>query len=225
MNSRNNRVIFLLTGVAIGVIIGGAVIWWHLSGFDMPDFSSNNRNNEGRDDYLLNKKQKQKKESQYKKSSWIDAAGIPDSLLVEGDELSDDSSMVTDNSSGSDIVVARDELLFIKYIKVSGSFDGSMAGNELDSLLLDDRSSGNRQKNVVHVEFWRSPINYRGYKFDGSRLILFGIYEYDDFRLLTYDHRLYMKYTSDYYPLRPVADFAALTPVREAALLKELKSL
>ena len=28
---------------------------------------------------------------------------------------------------------------------------------------------------IIYVEFWRSPINFKGYKFNGKKLVVYGI--------------------------------------------------
>ena len=58
--------------------------------------------------------------------------------------------------------------------------------NETDSMIVDSlmdmlaaKSAGrNTQQSkplMIYVEFWRSPINFRGYKFNGKKLMIYGI--------------------------------------------------
>lgn len=73
------------------------------------------------------------------------------------------------------------------------------------------------------VEFWISPINYRGYKLINNKLILFGIEEPDAVKLFRIDGDLFMRYGNDYYRLWPGTEFMAYKRVRDMDLPLTIK--
>lgn len=68
----------------------------------------------------------------------------------------------------------------------------------------------------VVVEFWVSPINYKGYKMSRNKLILFGIEEPDAVKLFRLNDFLYMKYGNEFYRLLNSYDFLAFQRLKEA---------
>ena len=83
-----------------------------------------------------------------------------------------------------------------------------MAGLEV----LEDDEKAMTQ---INVEFWVSPINYRGYKFFRNKIILFGIEEPDAVRLFRRKDNIYMQIVNNYYLLEPTEEFASYQSVLE----------
>ena len=135
-----------------------------------------------------------------------------------------------------DFVIKKDQLLIsyelsVLEIKSDGEKTGekdnptqSMAQNVVDKL----NPAAGLVENVVagdgfDVEFWISPINYRGYKLIQNKLILFGIEEPDAVKLIRFDGILFMKYGNEYYRLWPGSEFMAYQKIKEVDLPLSLK--
>ena len=73
------------------------------------------------------------------------------------------------------------------------------------------------------VEFWVSPINYRGYKMSKNKLILFGIDEPEAVKLYRVKDALYMSYLKDYYRLNASFDFMSYQKLKEADIPLAIK--
>lgn len=58
------------------------------------------------------------------------------------------------------------------------------------------------QNQSLHVEFWESPVNYRGYKLSGKQLIIFGLSPGEDFRFEHHQDGIWMHYNGKIYLLR-----------------------
>lgn len=219
MSSKGNKFAFLAIGLVAGLIAGAVVIWL------LNRYQNNNVDFFTSDEKPLisgNQAEKDKDEAKKDKELWVKFNDHIDTTSLS-DGMSSDSTFYSENDE-ENIIVSRDELLFVKYVKVSGGYSRGDE-NGLDTLLTDSKNPAVNNNNVIHVEFWRSPINYKGFKFDGIRLILFGIYEYDHFSLLGYDQELFVKYNKEYYHIIQNSDFSPLNPLREAALIRELNSL
>lgn len=107
---------------------------------------------------------------------------------------------------GQEIVVVRDELLFSKTIIAKGGNQSKISNSYLDSLLIDNKSSVTGD-NIFRVEFWKSPLNYKGYKLLNNRLILFGIFKYNDIELYFSERTLHLVIEDMDYPLEVSDDF------------------
>ncbi len=95
--------------------------------------------------------------------------------------------------------------------------------NNLDSLLTDDKTSKKKKiDSYITVEFWKSPINYKGYRFDNYKLTIFGLNDYDVTRFKSYNGGLYFKCKNDYYEIVPTEKFRALSMVTNPELIKKL---
>jgi hypothetical protein len=80
-------------------------------------------------------------------------------------------------------------------------------GIEAEPALSDD--------DLYHLEFWVSPVNYRGYKLLGRKLMLYGIGEPDAVQLYVLEQELWMKYHNDFIPLESSGEFQSFNPAQE----------
>ena len=65
------------------------------------------------------------------------------------------------------------------------------------------------------VEFWVSPINYRGYKMSKNKLIIYGIEEPDAVKLYRLNDALFMKYHNEYYRLSNTFEYIPYQRMKE----------
>ncbi len=156
------------------------------------------------------KKKKKKKSTLQNESNVSDslAKAIPDSLLdvnLSFEKINTDTvfSQSSDSNFNSDLVVMQDEKVYARFYKPTGNpvvfhcdYDSKM-----DSLLIDNTM--NLSKEGLLVEFWRSPVNFKGYRLSRQKLILFGIFEYDSLSFHYHEEEvLIMKYKRNNYTLR-----------------------
>ncbi|MBN2745961.1 MAG: hypothetical protein JXR34_04480 [Bacteroidales bacterium] len=166
-------------------------------------------------------KVKKKIKPKTKKSAQLDVSdslimSIPDSLTdinlsfekSNGDTL----SILQNDSIGSvDFVVMQDEKVYARYFKPSGNpvlfhcdFDA-----EMDSILIDN--SMTLPKEGLLVEFWRSPVNFSGYRLSRQKLVLFGVFEYDSLSFHYHEEEvLLMKYKQKSFILKCGNDFSPI---------------
>ncbi|MHC1708095.1 MAG: hypothetical protein AB9842_11340 [Bacteroidales bacterium] len=115
----------------------------------------------------------------------------------------------------SEFIVKRDQFLNTRTYTVAGYPDSlQRQNNRLDSLLTNDVRTKRLSPNTLRVEFWKSPVNYTGYKLSANRLILFGSFIPDEISLEYHNPKLYLKYRNNYYVLETSSDFQNLVTVK-----------
>ena len=74
----------------------------------------------------------------------------------------------------------------------------------------------------ISVEFWKSPVNYKGYKLSRNKIILFGVEDADRIKLYNIDENMYLEFGADYFLLESNQDFKPLIKVRDSNILSQL---
>ena len=239
-NHKVNKLIYLLIGIIFGFFVGGGIIWWQINAGDGSMFGNQSGAGSGDDGNQGNYEQLSMKDMAGRdapggKKDQIGSADSVDMTLDEfvlrfGGEYPDSVLVAIYNSrfsgesvAGEDVVVMRDELIFVKDIEVQGIPSAGKNALNIDSLLTDDHQPAKKNHGVVRVEFWKSPINYKGYKMDGRKLVLFGIYEYDNVSLHWIDGSLYLRSGELCFYIPDSGDFSSLVPVKDAGILKKLQ--
>jgi hypothetical protein len=115
------------------------------------------------------------------------------------------------SSRSNDIHIAKNELIYAIYVIPQGSKNDFLCRtrDSRDSILTNNM--GAKTDEGMYVEFWRSPVNYSGYKLSNNTLVLFGIYEYTQIRLQYMSTGLLrLKYHEKIYDLKCTEEFNAL---------------
>lgn len=146
-------------------------------------------------------------------------------LKLHHDEYPDSFLLATysirQKNKNESITVAIDELMYTKQISISGYVSDD---NSLDSILLDDRYSEKKQ-DFASIEFWKSPLNYKGYKWANQKLILFGFYQFDNIKIKTINKLYYLQYENAYYLLEQSVSFHTIINITDEQLIKKLNEL
>lgn len=124
----------------------------------------------------------------------------------------DTSAMITD-----EVIVRRDEMMKSVSIELAAKPSNS---DSLISIFLEESASGRAE---VNVEFWRSPVNFRGFKFIRNTVVAFGLDAEEPATAALYNGELYIKNGANVYRMYPTARFKPLQQITDGALLKSLK--
>ena len=144
-----------------------------------------------------------------------------------------------DTSGNADIIVKKDELLYTIYSKVrvissdedtlsadtTKNYTASSAAKTAELLNPEAKLPQEDKKVTVYqVELWKSPINYKGYKMQKSKIIIFGIDRPELVKFIDYDGDIYLQSGTSFYMLMPSIDFRSFVKVKDklviAALIK-----
>ncbi|MBX7205358.1 MAG: hypothetical protein K1X81_08020 [Bacteroidia bacterium] len=88
---------------------------------------------------------------------------------------------------------------YMNVVEDEWEFDTLLTPSYLANENPEDTSAETAQ--AVTVEFWKSPLNSRGYQFNGKKLVLYGIEPPYKIHLLTVQDDLYLHYEKKYYYL------------------------
>jgi hypothetical protein len=125
--------------------------------------------------------------------------------------------------ASEDLVVRKDELLAVKQLDmINLSYIPSDSKDSLLQNVSGIRDDGNKIKQAMSIEFWHSPINYKGYKMAKSKLVLFGIMAQEAV-LYMLDENIYIKLQQDIYKLEYTNDFRQMEKINDGVLLARLK--
>ncbi|HEU4718606.1 MAG TPA: hypothetical protein VFU15_12265 [Bacteroidia bacterium] len=137
-----------------------------------------------------------------------DTAEKAQALQTSGDSVP--PSVFSDDDDN--IVVKKDELLGQKPFGVI----------DLKEVKDDSTASVTPGKSVT-VEFWKSPLNYRGYKFSRNRLVLFGFETEDVESVYSLDNAIYVKSVTGVFRVDPTTDFRQMERVTDESLIARMK--
>lgn len=146
-------------------------------------------------------------------------------VMAEADSLLRDSSSIpTGQATGDNFIIRKDELLNSQNIQIVSL--QTEETNKLSDSLLEKVSGIKNTKgssSVLKVEFWRSPINYKGYKMTKNKIVLFGIPPDESIKLFLIDDIIFIKHNSNCYKLYFTDEFKQFEKVTEASLLSKMK--
>ncbi len=203
--------IFIL-GLTIGLLAGGLFFILKLDDyFTQFSFSTSKNNASITEEKVENVKERLTTETgsvlSVKKTKM--APGQPDTSLEVKATLTASSAV-----SAESITVLTDELISVKNITVK-DLNPSIK-NSNDSLLaaLSDIQEPSKT-DFFMIEFWKTPLNSKGYKMSRHRLLLYGLQENADLSIIKHENNYYLRnniavyrldYTADFRPLEKVAD-------------------
>ena len=135
----------------------------------------------------------------------------PDSMkIVSNDSI---SSGVYDNDNGTPdgMVIKKDEMLGQKIFAVKP--------------VADDVSDTAKKASSISllVEFWKSPLNYHGYKYSKNKMVLFGIESGDVEGIYHTDNFTYIKAANSVYRIELTNDFHSFERISDPSIIGSLK--
>jgi hypothetical protein len=118
-----------------------------------------------------------------------------------------------------DIKVASEEFISVKNIKLI-SFSQNNHKDSTITKLADVKPDDNN--NLYFVEFWKTPLNSKGYRFTKNKVMLYGFVDHINVELYELENNYYIKcsdqvfklfYSSDFKPLEKVVDVELLAKI------------
>ena len=137
-----------------------------------------------------------------KRSSKIDYVEV-DSLITEEDQFT----------------IAKEELLSVKSLKVIKIGGGS---NQSDSLAAHLANVKENVSDLYFVEFWKTPLNSKGYRFTKNKIMLYGFMDSNNILLYELESSFYIKSSDQVYRLFYGGDFKQLERVLDTELLAKI---
>ncbi len=226
-NNPGGKTISFISGILIGVIVCLALFFLLMFGFNPISFFSDADSSQSRDtivDLRYNTSESiqkhTKNEAEYSPAeiteSNIDSLPLANRL----DSIPISENAIADINS-EDIIVKRDELIETRVLKLSVINRNSVKG-KTDSLISVFQGSGS-QSIEYRIEFWRSPINYRGFKFVRNAIVTFGLDPNESSKLFLVEDKFYLKHGVTLYRLFTTEKFEPFSKVIDENLIKQLR--
>ena len=118
-----------------------------------------------------------------------------------------------------DINIATDELLSVKNVKIIKITPSASAG---DSLAAEVAGVNENTSDLYFIEFWKTPLNSKGYRFSKNKILLYGFIDYNNVSLYELDNSYYIKSSDQVYKIFYGADFKSLERVVDSGLLAKI---
>ena len=145
-------------------------------------------------------------------------AAVTDTVTMTADSISPMEKM----SDGGEIIVRKDEMTAAQTVEVINLSLSANAKSPKDSLLQQVSGMRDDAKSSLRIEFWRSPLNYKGYKMTRNKIVVYGISSSDPVSVFKLDDEIYMKHLNTAYRLTFSNDFRQFEKVSDAGILSRL---
>ncbi|MFH1004329.1 MAG: hypothetical protein V1781_02370 [Bacteroidota bacterium] len=245
MSGTNKTLLFLL-GISIGLLAGAGFFFFKIDDMitsmklfkSIPDtiIVHQRTDNDSASKNIFNKTKKVSSDKSSMKNSLSSAKSfamkysheIPSKkVLAESDSLLNDSTtnISAYNSKEDIVIVKKDELIETSSVVVMHLDENDETKNPNDSLLEQVSGIKDKQKNAIasfKIEFWQSPINYKGYKMTKNKIVLFGINTIENIKLFHLDENIFLKVGQNIYKLYFTDEFKQFEKVNDASLLAKL---
>lgn len=200
-------------GVSIGLLVGIAFFIFKIDDY-LKKFNKPNIDNIKITEQTISNTKPQVDENKENKSSKkkleVNTNNSPDINYKEVDALL---------REGEDVTVAQEELLSVKNIKVI-DLDASSKKDTLTGQLAGVTSSD--FPNMFFVEFWKTPLNSKGYRMTRNRVILYGLSDFSSITIYKVDDNFYLKNEDVVYKISSGTEFKPMELVNDAQLLARI---
>lgn len=121
--------------------------------------------------------------------------------------------------SDAELTIATDEIISVKTVKIIKIGSTSSGKDSLASKLaqVEDVSS-----TMYFIEFWKTPLNSKGYRFSKNKIMLYGFVDFNNVLLYELDNSYYLKSSDQVFKLFYGSDFKKLEPVFDTDLLAKI---
>ncbi|HTB06936.1 MAG TPA: hypothetical protein VK806_08295 [Bacteroidia bacterium] len=153
------------------------------------------------------------KDNAIAKDTLTNGPGNADSLIAEKEQ------------SDSNIVVMTNQLITVSSLPVKNidSVSSNKSNARSDSMLASmTNTSEEEDPSVYRVEFWQSPLNFKGYKMSIGKLVLYGINSTGHVALVKSDDGYYLLANQSAYKVMYTDDFKPFERVTDRMVLKKL---
>lgn len=220
MSAVGNKPFSFVSGILLGVLATIGLLFLLMNDFNPFNMMNENGTSSTNDtlvDLRLNKPTGNKKS---KKSNSVIQKEEP-LILADSFTIMNDTQTANFSPNEEDIIVRRDELLESRVLELV-LLDGKPKSNKTDSLLKLIDNSGS-EKTQHKIEYWKSPVNYRGFKMIRTNIIVFGLETGENSRLYSYEQELYLKHGSSVYKIYQTSVFQPFVRINEESIIKLMR--
>lgn len=235
MNSKSYKFRSVFFGFIIGCVVGGSVVWWQKAylideliekGIHFFSFHNEKYDNQLNNDNVpkLDKNPKIKTSnfnSKDKNYAVMEAETTINHAINVSDSINLDS-VVKKSDIIDDFSVVKEELLYSRSVHLINKDLKNDQLNKVDTIFLDENIGNNNTSAEYNIEFWKSPINFKGYKTGKNKIVLFGIYEFKKLSLKKQNDILYLQCDDKYYIIENTDNYKPLSLLSNKLLINKL---
>jgi len=140
-------------------------------------------------------------------------------------DMSADSIRITENIVNDEMQIKKDELILVKtlnLIYLNATAKPSSKDSLLEKVSGIDLDNANAVK-MMSVEFWQSPLNFKGYKMSKYKMVLFGLKWIEGIKIYKMDDAIFLKAENSVYQFDYTNEFKGYKQVTDAAIINKLK--
>lgn len=238
MNEKKTRIIFFALGMCLGLIMGGisvrvysdkvysensisqnvvAKLFGKVFGLIYSKNKRNTANNDTTQIVNVNSFDNNQVTENEKNSELIDT----DNLNDKADSVENNTNLSSTNDEN--IVVLKDQLLKSQKETVTIIVGQENKLNTKDSLLKKNAGiKENLATKELIIEYWQSPLNYKGYKLAKNKLIVFGINENEPLKIFDYGNSLFLRFQGQYVKLENRQEFKSFEKYTDQEIISVL---
>src|SRR6202008_3738988 len=210
MNRFGKKIQLFVFGLSIGLLVGCLFFIFKLDDFFSRASLFEKENKASVTEELVLNDNRSEKESKNHRVNPVNKT--TDSTLKNSDtnnEVGATTSTYTfTESQDENINVLKEELIGVKNINVKDIEGGSDYKSISDSVLTSMSGiSSNKKTDFFMVEFWKTPLNSKGYKMTRNTVLIYGLKENTDLSMVKLDDEYYLKNNSEVYKLNYSTDF------------------
>lgn len=117
-------------------------------------------------------------------------------------------------------LIAKNKLPIISLVKVQKQ---TKADSSISNL-ADIKS--NKPAEFLNVEFWDSPINYKGYKHSNNTLVVYGLdYFPNQSKVYKTEKGLVFKYLNELYPISETLKYTRYSVLADSTIINQIKNI
>jgi hypothetical protein len=211
-SATKSKIIFLLSGIIVGLAVSFIMTLTSNSNTSvalqkeqMKESALSNFTDKLLRIFSLNKDSA--KVNTVEKIITINNTNTPGYVTNANDTTTTPNDTLNDNNE----TIRKDELLETRLIEISTNKINKISAN--DSLLADVANVPTSASNVLRtitVEYWQSPINYKGYKMAPNKLVLFGLSPDEPLSITELNNDVFLKHANNVYKISVGTDYRSL---------------
>jgi len=222
MRAPGSRTFSFISGVFLGMLSAFGLIFLILNDFNPLNVLEREQSGTHGDTLVdmtqapKDKKKKTDKSSEPGKTA--ENPAVADTVFVANSDTAKDGFSV---SGIDEIVIRRDELLETKNIEPVILTNPKK--NKTDSLIKNFQGAQEPLSTSFKLEFWKSPVNYKGFKLIRNSLVMFGLNPDENSTVYINDDQVYLKHGGNAYKVFATEKFEPFDRINDEALLKQLR--
>lgn len=216
-----------LSGILFGMLAAIGIVFLIMNDFSPSRLFGSNENNSSIDTIVDLTTEFESKSRKVNKSTPLtpSPSNYQEGTFIDSSSLAPSStdSLASTSNTNEEIVVRRDE--FLKSILIEASVIGKSSQSiKTDSLLNVFQGGQNTNENTFRLEFWQSPVNFKGFKLIRNGIISFGLDPEDITKLFDLNGTLILRSGNFFYRIYPTDRFMPYQRITDENTIKQLRS-